>query len=94
MCLRLTSRWHVGTTATRVCFQNWTNWQGGRHELDFVLGPGDFMEVKRGRTGPLDFAWFPKSFPEGRLTVVSASRFETDRIVGMTLEDFLLGGQP
>jgi hypothetical protein len=77
-----------------VCFQNWTNWQGGRHELDFVLGPGDFMEVKRGRTGPLDFAWFPKSFPEGRLTVVSASRFETDRIVGMTLEDFLLGGQP
>lgn len=69
-------------------------WQGGNHELDFVLGPADFLEVKRGRTGPLDFAWFPKSFPDGRLIVISASRFETDRVVGMTLEDFLLGASP
>jgi len=69
-------------------------WQGGNHELDFVLGPADFLEVKRGRTGPLDFAWFPKSFPDGRLTVVGANRFETDRVVGLTLEDFLLGAAP
>lgn len=64
-------------------------WQGGEHELDFVLGPDEFLEVKRGRTGPLDFAWFPKSFPHGRLTVIGGSRFETDQIVGMTLEDYL-----
>lgn len=69
-------------------------WQGGERELDFVLGPCQFLEVKRGRTGPLDFAWFPKSFPDGRLTVVSASRFETDRIVGVTLEEFLLNPVP
>jgi len=69
-------------------------WQGGNHEIDFVLGPDEFLEVKRGRTGPLDFAWFPKSFPDGRLTVVGASRFETAQVVGVTLEDFLLGGAP
>ena len=69
-------------------------WQGGSHELDFVLGSAEFLEVKRGRTGPLDFAWFPKTFPDGRLTVVSASRFETDQVVGVTLEDFMLGGAP
>ncbi len=68
-------------------------WQGGNHEIDFVLGAAEFLEVKRGRTGPLDFAWFPKSFPEGRLTVVGANRFETDQVVGVTLEDFLLGGE-
>lgn len=68
-------------------------WQGGNHELDFVLRPGLFLEVKRGRTGPLDFAWFPKSFPNDRLMVVGANRFETDAIVGLTLEDFLLGAE-
>jgi len=65
-------------------------WQSGKHELDFVLGPDLLLEVKRGRTGPLDFAWFPKSFPQGRLIVVGANRFETDQVVGLTLDDFLL----
>jgi predicted AAA+ superfamily ATPase len=68
-------------------------WQGGHHELDFVLGPNRFLEVKRGRTGPLDFAWFPPSFPDGRLAVVGANRFETDQVVGLTVEDFLLGAE-
>ncbi len=68
-------------------------WQSGEHELDFVLAPDHFVEVKRGRTGPLDFTWFPKCFPKGRLTVLSESRFETDRIHGITLEDFLLGAE-
>ncbi|MCK4304996.1 MAG: ATP-binding protein, partial [Candidatus Eisenbacteria sp.] len=66
-------------------------WQGGGHEIDFVLSPTEFIEVKRGKTGPLDFAWFPSVFPEGHLTVVGASRFETDRIIGVTFEDFLTG---
>lgn len=66
-------------------------WQSGDHEIDFVLGPTEFLEIRRGRTGALDFVWFPKVFPQGRLTVVGTSRFETERVVGVTLEDFLLG---
>ena len=66
-------------------------WNTGEHEIDFVLGPDRFIEVKRGRTGPLDFIWFHKCFPKGHLTVISESRFETDHIRGVTLEDFLLG---
>ncbi len=66
-------------------------WQSSEHELDFCLDQNHFIEVKRGRTGPLDFMWFPRCFPKGHLTVISESRFETDRIRGVTLEDFLLG---
>jgi hypothetical protein len=69
-------------------------WQGGNHELNFVLGPTEFLEVKRGRTSPLDFAWFPKSFPDGQLIVVGATRFNTDQITGLTLADYLLGNAP
>jgi predicted AAA+ superfamily ATPase len=65
-------------------------WQGGKHELDFVLSPSRFIEVKRGKTGPLEFTWFPKTFPNGHLSVIGANRFETDKVVGLTLEDFLL----
>ena len=68
-------------------------WQSGAHELDFVLAPDRFIEVKRGRAGPLDFMWFPKCFPKGHLTVISESRFETDHICGITPEDFLLGAE-
>ena len=65
-------------------------WQSDKHELDFVLSPDEFIEVKRGRAGPLDFGWFTNIFPNARLKVVSASRFETDSIEGITLQDFLL----
>ena len=65
-------------------------WQGGNHELDFVVGPELFLEVKRGKTSPLDFAWFPAIFPGGHLTVISNSRFETDRVAGITMTDFLM----
>ena len=40
-------------------------WQSKQHELDFVLAPGSFVEVERGRASPLDFAWFPHVFPDG-----------------------------
>lgn len=66
-------------------------WQGKDHELDFVLGMDDFIELKRGRTTPVEFSWFPRSFPQGRLTVVSSSRYETRNVRGVTLEDFLSG---
>ncbi len=65
-------------------------WQGAGHEVDFVQ-QGQFVEVKRGRATALDFAWFPKSFPRAHLDVVCATPFETDRIRGVTLHDFLLG---
>ncbi|MBI2192288.1 MAG: ATP-binding protein [Planctomycetes bacterium] len=65
-------------------------WKTPKHELDFVLGPENVLEVKRGPTSPIEFAWFPSVFPRARLTVVSTERFETDRIRGVTLEDLLL----
>ncbi len=65
-------------------------WQSDRHEIDFVIAPDQFIEVKRGRSGPLDFGWFAQTFPKARLTVISAARFETDHINGVTLRDFLL----
>lgn len=65
-------------------------WQSARHELGFVLGPDSFVEAKRGRSGPMDVAWFPNTFPKARLTVIGGSRFETDRVVGVTPGDSLL----
>lgn len=69
--------------------ENMFFWKSKEHELDFVIDSDRFIEVKRGKTGPLDFAWFHRVFPKGRLTVVGSSRFETDHVAGVTLEDFL-----
>ena len=66
------------------------HWQGGHHELDFVLAPDRFLEVKSGRTGPLEHAWFTRSFPNARLTILGRDRFATDAVLGRTMEDFLL----
>ena len=65
-------------------------WQSKTHELDFVLDRGSFIEVKRGRSNPVEFAWWVKSFPRARLTVVNQTRFSAARIRGIPLEDFLL----
>jgi uncharacterized protein len=67
-------------------------WRTRQHEIDFVPAPDDFIEVKRGRATALEFGWFPRSHPGARLTVISQDRFEANRIVGVTMEDFLLGG--
>jgi predicted AAA+ superfamily ATPase len=64
-------------------------WQGGDHELDYVLADNRFVEVKRGRATALEFAWFQKVFPRGNLTVVCATPFEADQVVGVTLDAFL-----
>jgi uncharacterized protein len=66
-------------------------WKSRAHELDFVLPPDHFVEVKRGRASPLEYAWFPRTHPGARLTVINRDRFETDQIVGVTMEDFLAG---
>ena len=65
-------------------------WQASGHEIDFVLPPRDYLEVKRGGAGSLDFAWFPKTHPKARLRVVCASRFRTDAVESVSLEDFML----
>lgn len=64
-------------------------WKSPEHELDYVIAADDFLEVKRGQTSPLEFAWFARVFPKARLTVISASRFETDHVRGLTFDDFL-----
>ncbi|OGV72370.1 MAG: hypothetical protein A3K18_20685 [Lentisphaerae bacterium RIFOXYA12_64_32] len=64
-------------------------WRNPEHEIDFVVAPDTFIEVKRGKTSPFEFRWFPTAFPDHRLTVVSASRYDTDGITGVTMEEFL-----
>lgn len=66
-------------------------WQGGNHEIDFVVADDAFIEVKRGQASALDFAWFSKAFSKARLTVVCSTPFDADRVRGVTLEAFLAG---
>ncbi|HAK94637.1 MAG TPA: ATPase [Planctomycetes bacterium] len=65
-------------------------WSSGKHEIDFVTGEDSFIEVKRGQASAPDFAWFARSFPRGRLTVVCGTPFETSQIRGVRVEEFLL----
>jgi predicted AAA+ superfamily ATPase len=66
------------------------HWQAGGRELDFVVSSDFFLEVKRGKISPLDFAWFPKVFPGGKLLVIGQDVFEAGPVRAMTMEDFLL----
>ena len=65
-------------------------WQSKEHELDFVLSPSEFLEVKHGRTSPVEFTWFSKVFPKAHLTVISQTRYDTANLTGIGLEQFLL----
>ncbi len=65
------------------------HWSSRDHEIDFVASGSSFLEVKRGAATPLEFAWFARTVPKARLTVINTNRFETDRIRGITMEDFL-----
>ena len=64
-------------------------WQGGGHELDYVVRPDLLVEVKRGGAGPFEFAWFARTFPRARLLVVASEPFDADRIRGLSVEEFL-----
>ena len=67
-------------------------WQSKEHEIDFVVPEqGLYLEVKSGAYQPQNFLWFLKSFQGGHLTVINQNAFETERIRGISLEDFLLG---
>lgn len=67
-------------------------WRSAEHEVDFVTAGGDWVEVKLGQAGPLDFHWFPAAFPRGTLTVVCTTPFETAKVRGVTVHDFLMAG--
>lgn len=68
-------------------------WATRRRELDFMVGDDAFVEVKPGRAGPLDFAWFPRELPGASLTVLTSTPFETRHVRGVTLEDWLQEGE-
>jgi predicted AAA+ superfamily ATPase len=66
------------------------HWQSTEHEIDFVLDERRFLEVKSGKTTPLEFAWFSSVFPKGRLEVISQTTYQTRAATALTLEEFLL----
>lgn len=65
-------------------------WASRDHELDFVDERRNLYEVKLGRSGPLDFAWFPKVFPKHKLLVIGGSEFRAASVKGITISQFLL----
>lgn len=65
-------------------------WQASGHELDFVTSPRSALDVKIGSTNPLEFAWFPRTFAKGSLTVIGQDRWAAGPLTGTTLEEFLL----
>jgi predicted AAA+ superfamily ATPase len=69
-------------------------WQAAGHDIDFVATPAGAVEVKLGSTNPLEFAWFPRTFPRAGLTVIGQNRWAAGPLRGVTLEDFLLADTP
>lgn len=65
-------------------------WASDHNEVDFVDSRRSLYEVKLGRSGPLDFVWFPKVFPKRKLLVVGGSEFEAASVKGITVSQFLL----
>lgn len=69
-------------------------WSSGEHEIDFVVKPDYLIEVKRGLANPIEFKWFPKIFPKAALDIITTSKFETEQIRGISMEDFLRQDYP
>jgi hypothetical protein len=65
-------------------------WAAADHEVDFVDAERRLIEVKLGRTGPRDFAWYSTVFPKRKLLVVSDSEYQASAVKGITIEQFLL----
>lgn len=66
-------------------------WASDAHEIDFIDSRRNLYEVKIGRSGPLDFAWFPKLFPKRNLLVIGGAAFRAATLKGITISQFLLG---
>ena len=66
-------------------------WQSHDHEIDFILPEkNSYLEVKAGIANPTDFIWFLNTFHNRELTVINKKSFNTQKITGIPLEDFLL----
>ena len=63
-------------------------WQSDKHEIDFALSPDDFIEVKRGRAGPLDFGWFPKMRNVQKTRLLSHTDVPKSRLFCKRLVDY------
>lgn len=82
----------------RRCIANSENrdhlsfWQSKEHEIDFVEPDQDlYLEVKKGASNPMNFSWFLRNFNKAHLTVINQNAFETERITGISLDQFLKG---
>ncbi|HEX6813448.1 MAG TPA: AAA family ATPase [Planctomycetota bacterium] len=64
-------------------------WGTGEHEIDWVVRPDLFVEVKRGGASAMEFSWFPRSFPKAQLWIAGRERFAAERIRGLTVADLL-----
>ena len=49
-----------------------------------------YLEVKAGTAQVTDFIWFLNTFQNQKLTVINKNPFNTQKISGITLENFLL----
>lgn len=65
-------------------------WQTKNHEIDFYDRKEGFIEVKRGKSSPLEFTWFAKKFTKQPLNIINQKTFSTPHLNGLSLEDFLL----
>jgi len=64
-------------------------WENAAHEIDFVVQPNDYLEVKRGQSSPLEFAWTKHQFPKSKVRVICNTPFQTECVLAITLEQFL-----
>jgi len=64
-------------------------WASGDREIDYVVRPELWIEVKRGGASAMEFAWFVYSFPRAELWIVGRECFAADRIRGLTMAELL-----
>jgi predicted AAA+ superfamily ATPase len=83
--------WRRSVLAGEDNLDSLTFWQSKEHELDFVIGNHKFVEVKRGKVHPIDFAWFQKIYPKGELTVIGSTPFAIKQVRGVSIHEFLMG---
>ena len=81
--------WRRAAIAGAGSPENLLHWRSKTNEIDFVVPPTGFVEVKRGRSSPLDFAWFSRVFPKATLEVVGANGYETLAVRGVPFAEFL-----
>lgn len=65
-------------------------WQSHDHEIDFILPDKNmYLEVKAGNAQATDFIWFLNTFPNQKLIVINKNHFTTQKMRGISLENFL-----